>query len=134
MKLVVAGATGFVGGEVLRLALRNKSITSVVALARKEVPVPKHAGSEADISKLKSVLLEDWEGPYPDLVIEQLKGADACVWSVLLHSHAWSLSMLMLRQDPCSHAHKVQRCELRRGDQDLLQLHRQRPQQHSSRG
>ncbi|KAF2438902.1 NAD(P)-binding protein [Karstenula rhodostoma CBS 690.94] len=82
MKLIVAGATGFVGGEIIRLALRNKSITSVVALARKEVPVPKHAGTEADTSKLKTVVLEDWEKTYPEHVIQQLSGADACVWAL----------------------------------------------------
>lgn len=82
MKLIVTGATGFVGGEVVRLALQDKSISSVVALTRKAVPVPKHVGPEADTSKLKSVILEDWENPYPDDVVEQLKGADGCVWFV----------------------------------------------------
>ena len=80
MKLVVTGATGLVGGEVVRLALKSNSVTSVVALARKEVAVPKHGGPEADTLKLKSVLLEDWETPYPDLVLEQFQGADACIW------------------------------------------------------
>jgi putative NADH-flavin reductase len=80
MKLIVVGATGFVGQEVIRLALRNESITSIVALARKIVPVPEQAGFEANRSKLKSILLEDWENPYPEHIIEQLKGADACVW------------------------------------------------------
>ncbi|KAF2014087.1 NAD(P)-binding protein [Aaosphaeria arxii CBS 175.79] len=82
MKLVVTGATGFVGQEVIRLALQNKSITSVVALARKEVPVPNHTASEADTSKLKSIILEDWGQPYPEQVLEQLKGVNACVWTL----------------------------------------------------
>jgi uncharacterized protein YbjT (DUF2867 family) len=82
MKLIVVGATGFVGREVVRLALQNKSITSIVALARKIVTVPERAEFEADTSKLRSVLLEEWDKPYPEHVIEQLEGADACVWLV----------------------------------------------------
>lgn len=82
MKLVVVGGTGFVGGEVIRLALQNKSITSIVALARRQVPIPKHTRPDADTAKLHSVLLEDWERPYPDHVVEHLRQADACVWSV----------------------------------------------------
>jgi putative NADH-flavin reductase len=87
MKLVVVGATGFVGTEVVRLALRNKSVTSIVALVRKAIPIAEHPSLGADKSKLKSVLMEDWENPYPEHVIEQLRGADACIWSVLLPSH-----------------------------------------------
>lgn len=48
MKLIVAGATGFVGTEVVRQALRNPAVTSVVALARKPLLPPTNAGPSAD--------------------------------------------------------------------------------------
>lgn len=82
MKLIVTGATGFVGTEIIRLALQNKRITSVVALSRKPVQVPDHAGPNANTSKLQSIVLDDWTKPYPDSVKEQLRGADACIWLV----------------------------------------------------
>jgi nucleoside-diphosphate-sugar epimerase len=113
MKLIVVGATGFVGGEVVRLALRNKSVTSIAALTRKVVPVPEYAGPEADTSKLQSVLLEDWETPYPQNVIDHLKGADACVWSVVSPARVCCAEKLMLHQVSCDNADKVQRHELR---------------------
>jgi uncharacterized protein YbjT (DUF2867 family) len=80
MKLIVTGATGFVGTEVIRLALGNKAVTSVIALARKPVAVPEHVAPDADTSKLHPVVLEDWNSPYPDEVREKLRGADGCVW------------------------------------------------------
>lgn len=82
MKLIVTGATGYVGTEVIRLALRNKAVSSVVALARRPVQVPEHVGPDADKSKLQSVILDDWTAPYPESVKEKLKGADACIWFV----------------------------------------------------
>ncbi|KAF1963215.1 NAD(P)-binding protein [Byssothecium circinans] len=82
MKLIVTGATGFVGTEVIRLALRHKAVTSVIALARKPVKVPEHVGPYANISKLHSVVLVDWIKPYPESVKEQLEDADACIWAL----------------------------------------------------
>jgi uncharacterized protein YbjT (DUF2867 family) len=79
MKLVVAGATGFVGTEVLRQALSIPKITSVVALARREVSVPENLGANADASKLESAVLEDF-GQYTDTARQKLAGADACIW------------------------------------------------------
>jgi uncharacterized protein YbjT (DUF2867 family) len=80
MKLIVAGATGFVASEVIRQSLRRPEITSVVALARKAVPPPPHAESAEETSKLKSVVVEDY-GEYPDDVKKEFAGADACIWS-----------------------------------------------------
>lgn len=80
MKLVVTGATGLVGSEVIRLALRNPAVTSVVTIARKPVLPPANAGLKADTSKLRSVVLEDWTSAYPEYVKQHVKDADACIW------------------------------------------------------
>lgn len=80
MKLIVTGATGLVGSEVIRLALRNPAVTSVVAIARKPVLAPASVGNESQTSKLQSVILESWTSPYPESVIRHFEDADACIW------------------------------------------------------
>jgi uncharacterized protein YbjT (DUF2867 family) len=82
MKIIVIGATGFVGKEVIRQALRNPAITSVVALARKPVSRPNNSGSGEDVSRFQSVVLDDWVTLYPEAIKEHLKDADACIWCV----------------------------------------------------
>ena len=79
MKLVLAGSTGFVATEVVRQAIQNPAITSVLALARRETAVPDNAGANA--SKLKSVICDDFSN-YSEKVKEELAGADACIWYV----------------------------------------------------
>lgn len=81
MKLVVGGSTSFIGSAVLRQALVHPSITSVVALGRREpaldhLPGPDEAAAAA---KLKSVVCDDFE-KYSPSVSQALKGADACIW------------------------------------------------------
>jgi hypothetical protein len=77
MKLILAGSTGFIGAEVLRQCLANPSITSLVALSRRELPStfadPDH--------KLKTVLVKDFE-EYEAAVIKECEGAAGCIWYV----------------------------------------------------
>ncbi|KAK3990802.1 NAD(P)-binding Rossmann-fold containing protein [Cladorrhinum sp. PSN332] len=83
MKLIIAGSTGYVGTELVRQALSNPSISAVLALGRRETPIPSNLGPGADKSKLKSVICGDFEN-YSDDVKKQLSGADACIWTIAL--------------------------------------------------
>ncbi|KAJ5947194.1 hypothetical protein N7466_000209 [Penicillium verhagenii] len=79
MKLIVAGATGLVGSEVIRQALQNKDVTEVIALARK----PVHIEGNNSPSKLKCVVIRDY-AEYSDEVKAELAGANACIWTVAI--------------------------------------------------
>jgi uncharacterized protein YbjT (DUF2867 family) len=79
MKLIVTGATGLVGTEVIRQSLKNPKITSVIALSRRPVTVPGNDGEDLNTDKLKSLVLKDFTH-YPDDDKAQLADADACIW------------------------------------------------------
>ncbi|OAA62221.1 NAD(P)-binding domain protein [Cordyceps fumosorosea ARSEF 2679] len=79
MKLIVVGATGLIGTEVIRQALSHNSVTSVVALGRRPTLPPTSITTGPTLAKLHSVTLEDFTN-YPDDVKSQLSGADACIW------------------------------------------------------
>lgn len=83
MKLIVVGATGLIGTEVIRQALSHKSVTSVVALGRRPTPPPKSIPAGPSLEKFQSVTLDDFSH-YPDNVKSQLTGADACIWYVVV--------------------------------------------------
>ncbi|KAF4633899.1 hypothetical protein G7Y89_g4214 [Cudoniella acicularis] len=74
MKFILTGCTGFIGSEVLSQCLRNPSITSIIALSRRELPK-----AVANDPKLKVLIMKDFNN-YPDSVIKELSGADACIW------------------------------------------------------
>ncbi|KAJ4289332.1 hypothetical protein N0V88_007083 [Collariella sp. IMI 366227] len=79
MKLIVAGSTGFVATEIIRQALSNPTITSIVALGRRPTPPPSNLSSDVNLTKLKSVILKDFDTEYPADVKKELSGADACI-------------------------------------------------------
>ena len=75
MKLIIAGSTGLLGGELIRQSLRMPVVSSVVALGRR--PFSVQEGTNA--TKLKSVVVEDF-GSYSDDVRKEFEGANACIW------------------------------------------------------
>jgi uncharacterized protein YbjT (DUF2867 family) len=77
MKLIVTGATGLIGSEIVRQGLQLKSVTSVVAVSR--TPIDVHEG--IDSSKLKNVFVKDY-GDYLEHVKAEFAGAGACIWCV----------------------------------------------------
>lgn len=79
MKLIIAGSTGLVATEVIRQALSNSAVSSIVALARRETSVPLNTGPDANIAKLKSLVCSDF-GNYSESAKQELSGADACIW------------------------------------------------------
>lgn len=79
MKLIIAGATGLVGTEVVRQSLKNPKITSIVTLSRRPLQVHDNGNGTDNISKLTSLVLEDFK-VYSDEVKAQLADADACIW------------------------------------------------------
>ncbi|KAF1016972.1 MAG: hypothetical protein GAK31_00231 [Stenotrophomonas maltophilia] len=68
MKLLLTGATGFAGGEVLRQALLDPRITAVTVLTRRRVGW-RHP-------KLRQVVMDD----FMEYGHVGLQGYDACIW------------------------------------------------------
>lgn len=75
MKVIVAGATGLVGREIIRQCLSEEKITSVIALSRKPLTTEK----DLNLSKFDNVLIRDYE-EYSDDVKAKFIGADICIW------------------------------------------------------
>ncbi|KAJ4250121.1 hypothetical protein NW762_011931 [Fusarium torreyae] len=83
MKVVIGGATGYVGTEVVRQALRHPLITSVVALGRRETQVPKDVDPQIAQSKFSSLACSDFI-TYPQNVRAAISDADACIWLIAI--------------------------------------------------
>jgi len=77
MHLILTGATGLVGSAVLShmLSLPAGQIDRISILTRR--PVPMAEGHQHDI-----VIPHADFGNYPQELLDQLKGADGCVWAV----------------------------------------------------
>lgn len=73
MKVILMGATGFIGREVLDQCLKNSSISAVVAVSRSDLQIVD--------PKLKISIIDDKDFlKYPDSLLRDIKDADACMW------------------------------------------------------
>jgi dihydrodipicolinate reductase len=72
-KIILSGVTGRIGKEVLDQAIRNPVITSVIALSRRPLP------DLAQHDKVRVLLVQDFNG-YSEHVVEEVAGADGCIW------------------------------------------------------
>jgi len=73
MKVIVAGGTGFIGGATLKRLAELPQVTSVVVLSRRELPTK--------LEKVQTIIIKDFK-QYDDDVLQQLTGAEACVWAL----------------------------------------------------
>lgn len=74
MKVIVTGATGVVGREVVQQCLADPRITKLVILTRRAVSMDIESHPKADV-----VMLQDFSR-YSDDLISRLDGASACLW------------------------------------------------------
>ena len=74
MKVILTGATGFIGSEALRQCLKSPSITSIVALSRRNLPEVV-----TNNPNLKVLMMKDFTS-YPHTLLDELAGAEACIW------------------------------------------------------
>lgn len=80
MEIIVVGATGYVGSEVLRVCLSDPAIAKVYVLTRRPLnPAPVDS---SDSDKLSVILRDNWL-QYDDDLLDTLKAAQACIWCVL---------------------------------------------------
>ncbi|KUI55976.1 Protein FMP52, mitochondrial [Cytospora mali] len=75
MKVVITGATGFIGREVLEQCIEHPSITSIIVLSRRELPGP------ATSPKVKVVVIDDFL-KYSPSTLSEIQDADACIWAL----------------------------------------------------
>ncbi|KAK3378982.1 hypothetical protein B0T24DRAFT_674813 [Lasiosphaeria ovina] len=75
MKVVLTGATGYIGAELLNQLVQHPEVTSVVVLSRRQLqPTPASP-------KVAVVIVDDFLN-YGPAVLQAIAGAQACIWSL----------------------------------------------------
>ncbi|KAI1738642.1 putative nucleoside-diphosphate-sugar epimerase [Xylaria scruposa] len=77
MHLILTGATGLVGSGVLDAMIKTKDVTKISILSRRPVPMAE----DAKDPRINVIIHKDF-AKYDSAVLEQLKGAQGCVWAL----------------------------------------------------
>ncbi|KAL5476711.1 hypothetical protein ACEPAI_2897 [Sanghuangporus weigelae] len=76
MKVILTGATGAAGLEILRSAIADTSISRITVLSRR--PIPAHVPASEKITRIEH---SDFLSYPPDL-LARLEGHGACIWAL----------------------------------------------------
>jgi nucleoside-diphosphate-sugar epimerase len=90
MKIILAGATGFVGKALVQNCNKDSRITAIVALSRRDLPPELTANND----KVKVLIHQNFL-EYPDSVLDELAGAEACLWYAYMISQPAQLLFLL---------------------------------------
>lgn len=101
-KVIVAGATGFVGSNVVKQCIKDKTIKEVIVLTRKPI-----AESLSTNPKVNVIIHENFAS-LPDKVLQELLGSQGCIWSVTTTSTFFPL--LNQTQDRWRKDQAIRRC------------------------
>jgi nucleoside-diphosphate-sugar epimerase len=88
-KIILSGVSGQIGSEVLQQCLDDSSVTSIVALARRPLPLRD--------DRLELIVMDDFT-QYSDDVLAKLSGADGCVWYCRTANSVTGDNELMIRK------------------------------------
>ncbi|KAK3687419.1 putative nucleoside-diphosphate-sugar epimerase [Podospora appendiculata] len=77
MKVILTGATGLAGAEVLARCIAHPSITSIIVLSRRPLPNPPNPKVHTVIATDDDYLTYD-----KPAIRQATAGADACIWSL----------------------------------------------------
>lgn len=104
IKLLVTGASGTAGAEVLRQAVLHPGISQVTALVRRELP----GHIKISDPKLKTIIHKDFSTCPPSLV-EQLRDHDAVIWAQGVSSVGYKEADydIITRQYPMEYAKRL---------------------------
>lgn len=77
MKVLITGATGAIGHEVLIEFLQHPAFTSVIALSRRDIP----SSTFPNASKFKNVIVKDFSNWSED-IMDEIWDAEGMFWYV----------------------------------------------------
>lgn len=76
MKLLIVGASGMIGAEVLKYCLAHSEVSKVVAFVRRELP-----GEATRDQKLEVIVLDNFAA-WPQHILREHADAAGMIWSV----------------------------------------------------